>query len=91
MVTMKRCNICVIPAYPLENVQLLKDRIVIPYVCYKHFGSSMTIVTQKNGEYPYLDKHGKNTDQCSENSTHGKLFHLLSRGRTDFQTPGGCI
>ncbi len=55
MVTMKRCNICVIPAYPLENVQLLKDRIVIPYVCYKHFGSSMTIVTQKNGEYPYLD------------------------------------
>lgn len=52
---MKRCNICVIPAYPLENVQLMKDRIVIPYVCYKHFGSSMVIVTQKNGEYPYLD------------------------------------
>lgn len=52
---MKRCNICVIPAYPLENVQLMKDRIVIPYVCYRHFGSSMVIVTQKNGEYPYLD------------------------------------
>lgn len=52
---MKRCNICVIPAYPLENVQLMKDRIVIPYVCYRHFGSSMVILTQKNGEYPYLD------------------------------------
>lgn len=52
---MKRCNICVIPAYPLENVQLMKDRIMIPYVCYRHFGSSMTIVTQKKGEYPYLD------------------------------------
>lgn len=52
---MRRCNICVIPAYPLENVQLIKDRIVIPYVCYRHFGSSMVIVSQKNGEYPYLD------------------------------------
>lgn len=52
---MRRCNICVIPAYPLENVQLIKDRIVIPYACYRHFGSSMVIVTQKNGEYPYLD------------------------------------
>ena len=52
---MKRCNICVIPAYPLENVQLMKDRIVIPYVCYRHFGSGMVIVTEKNGEYPYLD------------------------------------
>lgn len=52
---MKRCNICVIPAYPLENVQLIKDRIIIPYVCYRHFGSSMVIVSQKNGEYPYLD------------------------------------
>ena len=52
---MKRCNICVIPAYPLENVQLMKDRIMIPYVCYRHFGSSMVIVTEKNGEYPYLD------------------------------------
>ncbi|MCM1173811.1 MAG: glycosyltransferase family 4 protein [Blautia sp.] len=52
---MERCNICVIPAYPLENVQLMKDRIIVPYVCYRHFGSSMTIVTQKQGEYPYLD------------------------------------
>ncbi|MCM1143507.1 MAG: glycosyltransferase family 4 protein [Blautia sp.] len=55
VIAMKRCNICVIPAYPLENVQLMKDRVVIPYVCYRHFGSSMVIVTEKKGEYPYLD------------------------------------
>lgn len=51
---MKKYNICVIPAYPLENVQLLKDRILIPYVCYRQFGKSMTIVTRKIEEYPYL-------------------------------------
>lgn len=51
---MKKYNICVIPAYPLENVQLLKDRILIPYVCYRQFGQSLTIVTQKIEEYPYL-------------------------------------
>lgn len=51
---LRSSHICVIPAYPLENVQLLKDRILIPYVYYRHFGDSMTIVTQKAGEYPYL-------------------------------------
>lgn len=51
---MKSRHICVIPAYPLENVQLLKDRILIPYVYYRHFGDSMTIITQKKEEYPYL-------------------------------------
>lgn len=51
---MKKYNICVIPAYPLENVQLLKDRIMIPYVCYRHFGKSMTIVTRQIEDYPYL-------------------------------------
>ena len=72
---MKRCNICVIPAYPLENVQLIKDRIMIPYVCYRHFGSSMTILTQKNGEYPYLDYFN------------GITFYLLpdNRGLTHIQ------
>lgn len=70
---MKRCNICVVPAYPLENVQLMKDRIVIPYVCYRHFGSSMVILTQKNGEYPYLDYFEGITLHflpCSEELTH---------------------
>lgn len=70
---MKRCNICVIPAYPLENVQLMKDRVVIPYVCYRHFGSSMVIVTEKNGEYPYLDYFEGVTLYflpCSEELTH---------------------
>ncbi len=52
---MKKYNICVIPPAPLENVQLLKDRILVPYVCFKHFGESMTIITHKIEEYPYLD------------------------------------
>lgn len=70
---MKRCNICVIPAYPLENVQLMKDRIIVPYVCFKHFGSSMVIVTQQKGEYPYLDYFEGITLYllpCSEDVTH---------------------
>lgn len=49
----KKYNMFVIPAVPLQNVQILKDRIVIPYVCYKHFGKSLTILTKKKEEYPY--------------------------------------
>lgn len=44
----------VIPAYPLTNVQLLKDRIVFPYVCFRTFGASFQIITQSTGDYPYL-------------------------------------
>lgn len=51
---MKKYKICMIPAYPLENVQLLKDRVIIPYVCYRTFGESLTIVTRSTGDYPYL-------------------------------------
>lgn len=49
-----RPNICVLPAFPLQNVQILKDRMVIPYLYYRHFGRSMTIVTRKTEDYPYL-------------------------------------
>lgn len=52
---MKINDICIVPAYPLENVQLLKDRILIPYVYSRHLGGSVTIITKKNGEYPYLE------------------------------------
>lgn len=51
---MKKHNICVVPAFPLENVQLLKDRILVPYVYYRQFGNSITILTQQIEEYPYL-------------------------------------
>lgn len=51
---MKKYNICMIPVYPLENVQLLKDRIILPYTCYRIFGESLKIVTQTTGDYPYL-------------------------------------
>lgn len=51
---MNKYKMCVIPAYPLENVQLLKDRVLLPYVCYRTFGESFRIVTQSTGDYPYL-------------------------------------
>lgn len=44
------------PAYPLTNMQLLKDRVLIPYVYYRHFGRSLTLVTKAAGDYPYLDR-----------------------------------
>lgn len=43
-----------IPAYPLENVQLLKDRVIFPYVCFRSFGQSLQLVTKSTGDYPYL-------------------------------------
>lgn len=51
---MRKYKMCMIPAYPLENVQLLKDRVLLPYVCYRLFGESFSIVTQRTGDYPYL-------------------------------------
>lgn len=45
---------CMIPAYPLENVQLLKDRVIFPYACFRAFGASLRLVTQSTGDYPYL-------------------------------------
>ncbi len=51
---MNKYRMCMIPAYPLENVQLLKDRIIFPYACFRSFGASLRIVTQSAGDYPYL-------------------------------------
>ncbi|MDE5716411.1 MAG: glycosyltransferase family 4 protein [Lachnospiraceae bacterium] len=51
---MNRYKICVIPAFPLENVQLLKDRVLLPYVYYRAFGESLRLVTKCTEEYPYL-------------------------------------
>lgn len=51
---MNSYRMCMIPAYPLENVQLLKDRVVFPYVCYRTFGESLRLVTKCTEDYPYL-------------------------------------
>ena len=51
---MNRYKMCMIPAFPLENVQLLKDRVILPYVCYRAFGESLRLVTKCTGDYPYL-------------------------------------
>lgn len=51
---MNKYKMCMIPAYPLENVQLLKDRVVFPYVCFRAFGESLRFVTKSTGDYPYL-------------------------------------
>lgn len=51
---MNKYKMCMIPAYPLENVQLLKDRVIFPYVCFRSFGQSLQLVTKSTGDYPYL-------------------------------------
>lgn len=51
---MKKYKMCVIPAFPLENVQLLKDRVIFPYACFRAFGESLRLVTKSTGDYPYL-------------------------------------
>ncbi len=44
------------PAFPLTNVQLLKDRVLIPYAYYRHFGRSLTLVTKAVDDYSYLER-----------------------------------
>lgn len=51
---MYKYKMCVIPAFPLENVQLLKDRVIFPYACFLAFGESLQLVTKSTGDYPYL-------------------------------------
>ncbi len=38
-----------------ENIHLIKDVGMIPYVMYKNFDYDASIVTYQNGTYPYLD------------------------------------
>ncbi|MBP2032212.1 glycosyltransferase involved in cell wall biosynthesis [Clostridium algifaecis] len=42
-----------------ENVHLIKDVGMIPYIMYQKFGINSTIVCYKNGEYPYLNNEVK--------------------------------
>lgn len=51
---MNKYRMCMIPAHPLENVQLMKDRVILPYVCFRTFGESLRLVTKSTGDYPYL-------------------------------------
>lgn len=51
---MNKYKMCMIPAFPLENVQLLKDRVIFPYVCYRTFGESLRLITKCTEDYPYL-------------------------------------
>ena len=45
----------------LENVNLIKEG-AIPYYLYKYFGYKVTIVSYKNGDYPYADTLVKGVD-----------------------------
>ncbi len=40
-----------------NNQHLLKDVGIIPYMLHKVFGYNVTLVTNKHGDYPYLDKY----------------------------------
>lgn len=68
---MNKYKMCMIPAYPLENVQLLKDRVILPYACYRAFGESLRLVTKSTGNYPYLSYlEGAQLEILPENQPH---------------------
>ncbi len=77
---MSKYRMSMIPAYPLENVQLLKDRVIFPYACYRAFGESLTLVTKRTGEYPYLSfLEGARLEELPEDQPHMEAaVHYLS-------------
>src|SRR6476620_5530988 len=46
-----------------ENVHLIKDVGMIPYVLHKEYGYESTIASFQNGEYPYLEDDVKGLKQ----------------------------
>ncbi|WP_369014295.1 glycosyltransferase family 4 protein [Flavobacterium anhuiense] len=48
---------------PCENIHLIKDIGMIPYVLYKEFNYNSTIASYNNGEYPYLKTDVKGLKQ----------------------------
>lgn len=46
-----------------ENVHLIKDVGMLPFILHKEFGYSSTIASYKNGEYPYLETEVKGLKQ----------------------------
>jgi glycosyltransferase involved in cell wall biosynthesis len=48
---------------PCENIHLIKDVGMIPYVLYKEYGYDSTIVSYNNGEYSYLETDVKGLKQ----------------------------
>lgn len=48
---------------PCENIHLVKDVGMIPYMLQKDYGFESTIASYRNGSYPYLDKEVKGLKQ----------------------------
>lgn len=48
---------------PCENIHLVKDVGMIPYILYKEFNYESTIASYNNGEYPYLQTDVKGLKQ----------------------------
>jgi glycosyltransferase involved in cell wall biosynthesis len=46
-----------------ENVHLIKDVGMLPFILYKKFGYDSTIASYRNGEYPYLETEVKGLKQ----------------------------
>jgi len=66
--------------YPgTENVNLVKDVGMIPYILYKQYGYDSTIVSYRNGEYPYLKKevNGLKQSFISKVTGHSTLDGLI--------------
>ncbi len=82
---MKKYKMCVIPAFPLENVQLLKDRVIFPYACFRAFGESLRLVTKSTGDYPYLSYlEGAQLVTLPENEPHMEsAVHYITEHREE--------
>ncbi|SHJ61305.1 Glycosyltransferase involved in cell wall bisynthesis [Clostridium cavendishii DSM 21758] len=72
------------------NVNLVKDMGMIPYKLYENYGYNSTVVTFKNGEYPYLNKEVKGLNiEFVENKFNsytidGGLYLLKNSKKIDF-------
>ncbi len=72
------------------NVNLVKDMGMIPYKLYENYGCNSTVVTFKNGEYPYLNKEVKGLNiEFVENKFNsytidGGLYLLKNSKKIDF-------
>lgn len=69
-----------------ENIHLIKDVGMLPFILHKHYGYDSTIASYPNGEYPYLETDVKGLKQMFirkifRNNTLDSLYFILCNFR----------
>jgi len=69
-----------------ENLHLIKDVGMIPYILHKHYGYQTTLACYKNGEYPYLQNEVKGlrlqfVPHYFRHSLFNLLWYIIRHGR----------